>query len=122
MIARTHTIVRQGGRPRFIAPEIYNAEDDLFTHEPADIYSLAMTIYALGIGSVPFEELKNERAASAAARRGERPSNRGSLCGLAAGDTKLLWSLITKMWDHEPQRRPTASIVRDEISQSGLIS
>lgn len=120
-IARTQTIIRQAGRPRFIAPEIYDAEDDFHTNEPGDIYSLAMTVYALGTGSLPFEE-KNERAAIAAARRGERPLACDSLGGLTTGNTKLLWSLIMKMWDQDPQLRPTASEVRSEILQSGLNS
>jgi len=114
-VARSHTIIRQGGRFRFIAPEISAADPDFRTNEPADIYSLAMTIYALGVGSVPFEELKNCRAADDAARRGVRPSSRDSLGGLTTADTKLLWFLLTKMWDHDPQRRPTASVIRDEI-------
>jgi len=72
-ISRTFTSVRQGGRLRFIAPEIYDAEEDVFADEPSDIYSLAMTIYALGILSVPFDDLRNERSAARAAREGKRP-------------------------------------------------
>jgi len=52
---------------------IYDAEEDVFADEPSDIYSLAMTIYALGILSVPFDELRNERSAARAAREGKRP-------------------------------------------------
>jgi len=114
-VARSLTINQQGGRLRFIAPEITAADCDFRTNEPADIYSLAMTIYALGVGSVPFGELKNCRAADAAAQRGVRPSKRDSLGGLTTADTKFLWFLLTKMWDHDPQRRPTASVIRDEI-------
>ena len=73
-----------------------------------------MTIYTLGIESLPFEE-KNERAAIAAARRAERPLACDSLGGLTTGDTKLLWALIVTMWDQDPQHRPTASGVRDGI-------
>lgn len=63
-VARTRSIIRQGGRPRFIAPEIYDAEDCFVTNVPGDIYSLAMTIHTPGIGSLPFEET------NVAARRG----------------------------------------------------
>lgn len=49
-IARTHMLLRHGGRLRFTAPEKYGADEDSFVDEPSGIYSLAMTIYALGVG------------------------------------------------------------------------
>jgi serine/threonine protein kinase len=119
-ISRTYTTVHQGGHGRFLAPEIYKAEDDTRINESSDIYSLAMTIYALGTRSLPFAGLKNWAACSAAAR-GERPSKRNSLGGLMTDDSELLWSLMERMWDGRPEIRPTISCVRNEIMKSSLM-
>jgi serine/threonine protein kinase len=120
-ITRSCTTIRQGGRLRFVAPEIYFGEENARINESSDIYSLAMTIYALGSGKLPFGELTHELGACRAARKGQRPSKPESIGGLTVGDTKLLWSITTKMWDHEPLRRLTASVARDEVLRSGLI-
>ena len=29
-------------------------------------------------------------------------------------ETAYLWCLLERMWNHDPQRRPTASVARDE--------
>jgi serine/threonine protein kinase len=99
-ISRTHTIIHTGGRYRFIAPEIYSGEETC-VNERSAIYSLAMTIYALGTKSLPFGDL-NELAAAHEAAKGKRPSKQDSLGGLNAEDTQLLWSLVERMWDQEP--------------------
>ena len=80
-ITRTLTIASHGGRQRFIAPEICDPEtEETRIDESSDIYSLAMTIYALGTRSVPFVGLNNGRARQAAVQ-GERPSKPDSLGG-----------------------------------------
>jgi serine/threonine protein kinase len=108
-ISRTHTTIRQGGQLRFVAPEIRDGEDGYRINEMSDIYSLAMTIYTLGTRSLPYENTRNDYAASRAAAEGRRPSKRGSLGGLPMDDTELLWSLMESMWNHNPQLRPTIS-------------
>lgn len=79
-----------------------------------------MTIYALGILSVPFDDLRNERSAARAAREGKRPLKRDSLGGLTMNDTSLLWGLLERMWYQDPLLRPTVSTVQDEMVQGGL--
>ena len=59
-ISRTHTTIHQGGQPRFIAPEIFFAIEARI-NEKSDVYSLAMTIYALGTRSPPFGHIKHRR-------------------------------------------------------------
>ena len=105
-ISRTFTTVRQGGRLRFIAPEIYSAEaDDSRINEQFDIYSLAMTIYALGMRAPPFADI-SERAACRAAREGKQPAKQHSLGGLTKDESELLWSIIERMWDQRPRFPP----------------
>ena len=89
-------------------------------NERSDIYSLAMTIYALGTMSKPFTHIANDMAACQAARVGERPQIPNSLGGLAINDTAFLWSLMEGMWNHSPLCRPTVSTIRHEIMQNGL--
>ena len=112
-ITRTLTIASHGGRQRFLAPEICDPEaEETRINESSDIYSLAMTIYALGTRSMPFADLTNGRARQAAVR-GERPSKPDSLGGLTADDTKFLWSLMERMWNGRPELRPIIASVRD---------
>ena len=120
-ISRTYTTVHHGGRERFLAPEItHNAQENTRIDEPSDIYSLAMTVYALGTRSLPFADLKNIHAVCREAASGRRPSKHDSLGGLTTDDTEFLWSLL-RMWDGRPEFRPTISHVRDEIMKSNLI-
>ena len=107
---------------RFIAPEIsYAEEDDSRINEPSDIYSLAMTIYALGMRALPFADISNERAACRVAREGKRPPKQHSLGGLTKDKSELLWSIIERMWDQQPRFWPTISNARHEIAQCGLM-
>lgn len=88
--------------------------------EHSDVYSLAMTIYALGVQSEPFDQLSDAYSVASAVERGKRPSKCDSLGGLTSNETDKLWSLITKMWHHESWGRPTATHARDTFIQEGL--
>ena len=120
-LSLTSTTIRQGGNNRFIAPEISPETDEIRVNEQSDIYSLAMTIYALGTKSPPFKDMKPHRARNVAAK-GERPSKHDSLGGLTAEHTDLLWSLLERMWSQDPQLRPTVITARDEIAECGITS
>jgi len=115
-ISRTQTTIHQGGRQRFIAPEISSGLVARI-NEKSDLYSLAMTIYALGTLSLPFEHIDRDLAVYRAVQEGERPQPCNSLGGLAAEETTHLWSLIERVWNQDPVCRPTVSSARDEIIQ-----
>jgi hypothetical protein len=105
------------GDIRFLPPErLLSSRQD----ERSDVYSLAMTIYALGVQSKPFEQLPDVASVVDAVKRGKRPLKRDSLGGLTGNEAEQLWSLITNMWDQDPRRRPTASIARGILMQTGL--
>ena len=118
-ISRTHTTIHQGGRERFLAPEIASGTEWRI-NEKSDIYSLAMTIYALGTKSFPFQHTDRDIAACRVAREGERPQKLSSLGGLTMEETEPLWTLMERMWNHDPECRPAVSSARDEIMRSGL--
>src|ERR1700733_9280834 len=109
----------QGGRQRFVAPEISSGLEDR-VNEKSDIYSLALTIYALGTLSLPFGDIR-EAAACKAAQEGARPQKCDSLGGLTTEETTYLWLLLERMWNHDPQHRPTASVARDGVIQTSRV-
>ena len=110
----------QCGHLRFLAPEIASGELESCVDQRSDIYSLAMTVYTLGTKSLPFNDMTALRACLAAVK-GERPPRHDSLGGLTIELAKPLWSLIERMWDQDPGRRPTISAARDDITRSGIV-
>ena len=119
-VSRTNTTIVQGGRRRFVAPEISSGLKDR-VDEKSDIYSLAVTIYALGTRLPPFKDILVEAAACKAVQGGARPKKCGSLGGLTMEETAYLWCLLERMWNHDPRRRPTASVARDEMIQTSRV-
>jgi len=118
-MSRSQTIVHQGGRQRFIAPEISSGAQ-LRINEKSDVYSLAMTVYALGARSLPFKDARGDIAACSAAQQGKRPEKCNSLGGLSTEETALVWFLMEEMWNHIPQDRPTMSSARDTMMEISL--
>lgn len=107
-VTRTFTFIRSGGRELFVAPEL-SADDDPRPDEAGDIYTFAMTILKLGTGANPFSgEFKNERVALREAQQGRRPRRPATFGGLPNAPFDTLWSLMEKMWAHNPAERPDA--------------
>ena len=115
------SVIRQGGPYRFIAPEIPTRKITRRINKQSDIYSLAMTIYALGTKHPPFTDMTPGHARREA-QKGRRPSKPNTLGGLSVEYTQRLWSLMEKMWDPDPQLRPTIVTARDEIAKSGIMN
>lgn len=142
-VPRTNTSSRQGGDPRFVAPELSSGTELFRSNEASDVYSLAMTIYTLGTGLKPFHHFKHWLPALQAAQSGKRPSkfvSSGSrlplvsdidvhegaqdiLCmgGLTAAASHYIWALLIPMWHHDPSSRPSVPAVRKEMALHGLI-
>ncbi|KAF8304818.1 kinase-like protein [Clavulina sp. PMI_390] len=119
-ITRTNTSLSQGGRLRFLSPELSRGPDQFRTNEASDIYSLAMTIYSLGVGKVPLWEIERDIQAVKLLEEGRRPGPESnarssetmeSLGDLDAVSTLKLWSLLGQMWVHEPEERITIAVV-----------
>lgn len=112
---RTQTTFREGGLSRYLAPEL-SAGLDLTTRieRTSDIYSMGMTFFALASHSVPFSGLLDHRAISDA-QEGKRPSPLSSSIDLSSECVDELWTLMGRMWDHTPSRRPNASDVADGV-------
>jgi len=72
-VTRTHTNIREGGRLRYLAPELPYGPDSVCTTAAIDVDSPAITPPNPSTLRMPFEEHRNEMAAAEAARSGQRP-------------------------------------------------
>lgn len=138
-VTRTHTNIREGGRTRFMAPELL-AGDELFRTSPAsDIFSLSMTFWNVWTRELPFAELLNERKVEAAIRGGQRPNCPTRATNITAVlmappdmeqfdehsdlDRNFLspeieqdfWLLLVDMWAHEASNRPSSADVLQRL-------
>ena len=94
-----------------MAPEIRDRPTERI-HEKSDVYSLAMTMYTLWTGRVPFHHLNEDEAAADAARKGARPDTMPTNAhpsspyihgGLYDKEKVEFGALLTQMWHHDPR-------------------
>ena len=114
-ITRTLTNIREGGRMRFLAPELLTGPERFRTSPASDIFSLSMTFFSIWARTPPFGELSNERRAGRYIRSGRRPEKPGTEIGLPPGMEKEFWQLIVDMWAHEPLSRPLTDDVQRRL-------
>ncbi|KAF8311066.1 kinase-like protein, partial [Clavulina sp. PMI_390] len=112
MIPRTNTQFSEGGHIRFTAPEITSGQI-MLCNEASDIYSLAMTIYSLGVGKPPLYHVPGDQRAVRLMEHGERPSylpgsRMDAFCGPNDAIVPDIWRLLERMWVQEPRDRPGA--------------
>jgi serine/threonine protein kinase len=115
-VTRTQTNIREGGRLRYLAPELSYGPDSFRTTAESDVYSLAMTLFNLSTLRVPYEELRNEMAAADAARSGQRPQKPNTTPFLA-GSFDSLWELLVLMWARDDSARPPAEAVAQQLRE-----
>ncbi|KAF8300165.1 kinase-like protein [Clavulina sp. PMI_390] len=124
-ITRSATNIQEGGKLRYLAPEVLQLLDtnQSFRTTPAsDCYAFAMTILELATLQKPFSEYKNEWAASNMAKLGVRPQRPAQEKFGALSDQTVdrLWALLTDMWAHDVAGRPSMQHVlirASELSQ-----
>lgn len=113
-ITRTHTNIRDGGRSRFLAPELSSGPDTFRTSQESDIYSLAMTFLNLCTRNHPFSECARELEAVRAAEQGIRPIRPATL-PFPQSVADDFWELLRGMWAHAPADRLTIHQVKDRV-------
>ncbi|KAF8305885.1 kinase-like protein [Clavulina sp. PMI_390] len=120
---RAATAIIEGGRYRYLAPELLAAPS--FRSTPAsDCYAFGMTILQLATLQIPFAEYGNDWAASSAAQRKEQPrqppraafgalenSIIDMLWRLSGPKCALCWTVPTSCWHFTPARPPHYSII-----------
>ncbi|KAF8291775.1 kinase-like protein [Clavulina sp. PMI_390] len=101
-VSRSCTFRQNGGRMRFIAPELSPKK---FRTTPSDIFALAMTLLNVWSAELPFVEIKNESKVASSLRKGNRPSQPGSTVVLPADIQSSFWALLIDMWTQDPALR-----------------
>lgn len=98
---------RWASTARYAAPEIFPNERE--SDAAADVYSFAIVLWQIASLKRPFKDIMNHDEF-------ERKVVNGSLRpSLKYIPTKSLRNLITQMWHHSPEERPTMSIVRQVL-------
>ena len=116
--SRSQTNTHTGGKLRYAAPELEMGAAPSRTNQASDIYSLAMTFFALTSFEHPFSDIEVAHEAASAARRGRRPSKPYETRLLNPRQTECIWLLLGKMWSQEPENRLSVVQVEDELRTS----
>lgn len=99
------------GTTRWMAPEVMRGER-IYTSK-VDIYSLALILWELNEGTLPFENTRWNHEVEDFVLKGERPTIHADLC-------PLRWkSLIVKCWHADPHERPTIQQVITSLQRIG---
>ncbi|KAF8302581.1 kinase-like protein [Clavulina sp. PMI_390] len=105
----------EGGRPRFLAPEISDLQAVHFclTRE-SDVFALAMTFLNTWTAQLPFAEL-NDRQVTVSLMQGLRPAQPVTKVVLDPNVKSDLWCLIVDMWAHKREARPSTGRVLERL-------
>ncbi|KAF8290242.1 kinase-like protein, partial [Clavulina sp. PMI_390] len=117
---RSSTSIIEGGRYRYLAPELLSPETESFrTTTASDCYAFSMTILELATLQKPFVEYENEMAAFGAAGRGVRPQRppQTAFGALNSRATNLLCTLLEEMWNHDAFKRPSMHDVLSSVNE-----
>ncbi|KAF8312067.1 kinase-like protein [Clavulina sp. PMI_390] len=117
-VTRTRTLLMEGGRLRFLAPELAKGLTERFrTTLQSDIFSLAMTFLNLWTGKKPFSEIPKDRKVASTLKKGKRPTRPTVHFGLKLGAESDLWMLLSDMWAHDSMTRPSIGEVFERLNQ-----
>ncbi|CAE6491894.1 unnamed protein product [Rhizoctonia solani] len=97
---------------RWTAPEIFLGETN-HTFE-GDVYALGMTILEAFTGYAPYQGLLDVAVMRNLMAR-VPPARPERQLPIGNKPADLLWSLMTRCWEGEPQKRPSAMYIRDEM-------
>ncbi|CAE6471417.1 unnamed protein product [Rhizoctonia solani] len=91
--------------------------------EASDVYALAMTIYEVLAGILPYDGLREHTIIYLVVTQSKPPTRPKSIPdGKEAGDQ--LWDLLLRCWSFEPEKRPNANevtIIMKTITPSSLL-
>ncbi|KAF8185739.1 kinase-like domain-containing protein [Pholiota molesta] len=105
-----HSDASEGSRP-WMAPERLRGSP---LRKPCDIYSLALTMYEIHSGVIPWSSLPRTDFREVVTNQRQRPERLERKYAPQLSDSG--WELITRCWTHEPQDRPTISQVCAELA------
>ncbi|KAF8316078.1 kinase-like protein [Clavulina sp. PMI_390] len=106
----------EGGRARFLAPELSGGQTDQFSPtQESDVFALAMTFLNAWSGEPPFPGIKNALQVSAALSIGERPTRPAFSVPLDPASNNDFWALLVDMWAQETAKRPSSNKVLKRV-------
>ncbi|KAF8309230.1 kinase-like protein [Clavulina sp. PMI_390] len=114
-VTRTHTNIKEGGKVRFLAPELSSGSWEKFrTSKESDIFGLAMTLLNTWTGKKPLREMNKNKVQSYFIAKG-RPERPTSTVALGSQANTEFWDLLVGMWEHEPKKRPMSNYVLNRL-------
>ncbi|KAF8312069.1 kinase-like protein, partial [Clavulina sp. PMI_390] len=118
-VTRTGTLLMEGGRLRFLAPELFTAYTETFrTSMATDVFSLAMTFLNIWSGKPPFCEVTMDKKVASKLKKGKRPARPAMSLGLVPAAESALWTLLNEMWAQEPTARLPSRTVSEYLKQN----
>merc|ERR1712029_174472 len=103
-----------GANPgKFRAPEEYKYKEE---NEMIDVYSMGNIFYTILAGEMPFDGQKESKAQKKV-KEGRRPSIPHEVLESEDPAIKVLINVTQRCWEQEPEDRPSASRVRDELKK-----
>ncbi|CAE6358974.1 unnamed protein product [Rhizoctonia solani] len=103
------------GTLRWMAPELFDESGRFNISMKSDIYSLGMTIYEIVSCRLPFWEIDNPMAVMAAVYLHKKIPTLPTQIQSMGKRGLILWDMLCRCWDHDPQKRPTANQVLREM-------
>ncbi|KAF8593436.1 kinase-like protein, partial [Ceratobasidium sp. AG-I] len=102
-----------GGTLRWMAPELYEAEDEgaegefrVQRNKRTDIYALGMVGIEIFTGTVPFAECRTDAGVCSAILKKQIPRRPSQLSG-PDKTAQHVWNILVKCWSYDAVTRPT---------------
>ncbi|KAF8294750.1 kinase-like protein [Clavulina sp. PMI_390] len=106
----------EGGRLRFLAPELWDSQSDHFCPTQAsDVFALAMMYLNVWSNQLPFAEITINRQVTAALNGGLRPLEPTKAVSLDPETRENFWKLLGNMWAHQTIKRPSGNHVLEQL-------
>ncbi|KAF8307208.1 kinase-like protein, partial [Clavulina sp. PMI_390] len=111
-ISRSCTDHINGGRLRFVAPELWDLAG---SSQQSDVFALAMTYLNAWSGQPPFPEISQEWRVASELSKGSRPAKPLKAVVLGHEVEAEFWKLLESMWVHQASNRPLSGQVLDNF-------
>ncbi|CAE6459087.1 unnamed protein product [Rhizoctonia solani] len=102
---------------RWAAPEMFDEDGTSSPTMTGDIYSLGMTILETFTSEVPFPDKSDMWILANILIPKKMPTRPQKCIPTRSIDGDKLWAILTKCWSYDPQDRPNATAVCDEIKR-----
>ncbi|KAF8297447.1 kinase-like protein [Clavulina sp. PMI_390] len=114
-VSRSLSTREEGGRPRFLAPELLDSQDDQFSpNQRSDVFAFAMVALHAWSGQPPFSGINDQRAIAMLCL-GDWPRQPVMAVVLNPTTETAFWGLLGTMWAHELSQQPQSIQVLEQL-------